>query len=92
MENSSKGAGKDRSNDVVPGSDVQGVVVVGSIVCQQRMGNDRGDDQGPVGVPPPGGAMDYRAESKMWNRNRVGVPTGSGSNGRHEDPPHSGVK
>ena len=56
------------------------------------MGNDRGDDQGPVGVPPPGGAMDYRAESKMWNRNRVGVPTGSGSNGRHEDPPHSGVK
>ena len=47
---------------------------------------DRGDDQGPGGVPPPGGARDQGDEGETWSRRRVVVPTGSVFNGSHGAP------
>ena len=55
------------------------------------MGGDRGDAQGPYGVPPLGSAMDHRDDGKTRGRRRVGVPIGRGGNLSHGAPTHRGV-
>ena len=55
------------------------------------MGGDRGDAQGPGGVPTLGGIMDHGDDGETRGRRRVGVPLGSRGNGIRGDPPHQGV-
>ena len=76
---------------MIPGIDIQGGVSVSDIVQQQEMGGDRGDVQGPVEVPPPGGAMYHGAVGETWGRQRVGVTLGGGVNGSCGAPPNRGI-
>ena len=91
MGNGIKGDGKEGSNGVGLGVNVQGSDVLGDIVRQKDLGGDGGDAQDLGGVPPPGGATDQRDAIEMWGRRRVGVPIGSGGNGSRGDLPHLGV-
>ena len=77
MGNGSEVAGEYGSNGTGPGRDVKGGGAVGAIVRQQELGGDGEDVQGPLGVPPPGGATDCEADGEMWSRQRLGVPPGS---------------
>ena len=74
-----------------PGSDVKGSGAVGNIIWQRAMGGDRGDAQGPDGIPPLGGAMDIKDYGETRGRQRLGLPIGRGGNGFRGDPPHQGV-
>ena len=86
-----EGDRKDGRNGAVPGSYVQRGGPVGAITWQQEIGGDRGDAQGPGGVPPSGGVMVHRDDVKTQSRRRVGVPLGRGGNGRRGVPTHKGV-
>ena len=60
----SQGARKDGSNGAGLGSDVQGGVPISAVLWKLELGGDRGDDQGPDGVPPSGGVMDHGDDGK----------------------------
>ena len=55
------------------------------------MGGEGEDSQGPVGVPPPGGATYHRDDSETRGRNRVVVTPSGGGNVSCGAPPHQGV-
>ena len=64
MGHDSKGARKYGNNSEGTGSYVQGGGAVGDIIWQRELGGDRGDAQGPDGVPTSGGATDHGMEAK----------------------------
>ena len=55
------------------------------------MVGDRGDSQGPGGVPPLGGPMDHGDDGKKRGRRRVGVPLVIVVNVNRRYPPYWGV-
>ena len=69
---------KYRSNGTVLGSDVKDGGAVSAIIWQQELGGNRGYFQVPGDVPPSGGTMYHRGDSKTRGRRRVGVPIGRG--------------
>ena len=50
------------------------------------MGGDWGDDPGPDGIPPSGGATDHRNDGEVRGTQRVGVPIGIGFKGNRGGP------
>ena len=87
----SKVSRKYRSNSEVPGRNVQGGGAVGTNIWKRDLGGDRGDYQGPDGIPPAGGAKDHGGDGTVRVRWRVGVSIGRGGDGRCEAPPHWSV-
>ena len=91
MGHDSKVARKDGRNGAVPGINVQGGGTFGAIIWQREMGGDRGDAQGPDGVPTSGGVTDHGDDGETRGRWRVRVPSGRVGDVRYEDPPHHSV-
>ena len=60
-------------------------------MCQQELGDDQLDDQGPNIVPPSGGAKDHKNDGKMWDTRRVRVLIGRGGDRSYGYQPHRGV-
>ena len=76
---------------MVPWINLLGGGTLGAPVRQLELCGYGGDAQGPGGFPPPDSATAHGDDGKMQVRRRVGVPLGSGVNGRHGDPLHRGV-
>ena len=51
------------------------------------MGGDRGDAQGPDGIPPSSSATYHRDDGETWGLRRVGVSRGIGGDGLCGAPP-----
>ena len=84
----SEGPRKENSNGAGPGRNVQGGGAVGINLWKKELGGDRGDAQGPDGVPPLGGAKDHRDDGKTWGRRRVGLSRGREGDRLCEASPH----
>ena len=55
------------------------------------MGGDRGDAQGPDGIPPYSGKTDHGDDRETWGRRRVVLSSGRRGNGLRWDPPHQSI-
>ena len=66
------------SNGTGPGRNVQVSGPVGATIWQQGLGGDRGDSQGPDGVPPLFGATDHRDDGEKKGSQRGVLPDPDG--------------
>ena len=87
----SKGYRKDDSNSLGPGINVQGSGAVGANIWNRELVGDRGDAQGPDGIPPSGSTMDHGYDVETRGRRRLVVSRVRGGDGRHGSPPHWSV-
>ena len=86
-----EGSRKYKSNSVVPGINLQGVGAVSVTLWKRKLGGDRGDAQGPDGIPPSGDATYNGDDVEMWGRQILGISSSRGGNGLCGDPPHKSI-